>query len=94
MRWLWRRLREGVAPWRDANAVLAAVTEWVRGSLGGAEGDVQAVFVADDGDRIVGLVTVGSARTSPARSMRTSVSWPSTYASPRIDVPSAGAALV
>lgn len=53
------RLQDGVAPWRDADAVLHAVTGWVRGSLDAAADADRAVFVAEDEDGILGAVTVG-----------------------------------
>ena len=53
------RLQTGVASWRDPDAVLAAVTGWVRGSLDSHTAEDREVFVAIDADRLVGLVTVG-----------------------------------
>jgi ribosomal protein S18 acetylase RimI-like enzyme len=52
------RLTEGVAPWRDPRAVLAAVRGWVSGSAGQAGQDGHAFYVAAAGDEVVGLVTV------------------------------------
>lgn len=40
------RLREGVAPWRSAERVLAAVIEWVRASVDSAADGPGAVLVA------------------------------------------------
>lgn len=53
------RLEIGVAPWRDPDAVRAAVAGWVRGSLDGCAAEDREVFVAVDGARLVGFVTVG-----------------------------------
>jgi ribosomal protein S18 acetylase RimI-like enzyme len=52
------RLAEDVAPWRDPEAVLAAVCGWVQSSAEAAGEAERAVFVADDGGRVVGLVSV------------------------------------
>ena len=54
------RLQEGVAPWRDPDAVLRAVTGWVSGSLDALPADDRAVFVAEDESGLVGVVTVGT----------------------------------
>ena len=52
------RLREGVAAWRDPDAVLQAVTGWMRDSLADLEDPDTAAFVAEvDGD-VVGFVCV------------------------------------
>jgi ribosomal protein S18 acetylase RimI-like enzyme len=56
------RLAEGVAPWRDPAAVLAAVTGWVRDSLDHADADDRAVRVAARGSKLVGVVTVATRR--------------------------------
>lgn len=42
------RLVEGIAPWRDADAVLVAARDWLTGSMASAAVDVEraAVFVA------------------------------------------------
>ena len=53
------RLSEGVAPWRDSDAVRSAVAAWVEGSLDSAQADDRAVFVAESHEGLVGLVTVG-----------------------------------
>jgi ribosomal protein S18 acetylase RimI-like enzyme len=52
------RLTEGVAPWRDPQAVLAAVRGWVSGSADQAGRDGHAFYVAVAADEVVGLVTV------------------------------------
>lgn len=54
------RLTMGVAPWRDPAAVERAVAGWVSGSLDEATAAGRAVFVAVDGDDVVGLVTLGT----------------------------------
>jgi GNAT superfamily N-acetyltransferase len=54
------RLLEGVAPWRDRDAVLRAVKEWVRESIDAASNDGHAVFVAEDDNGLAGLVTVAT----------------------------------
>ena len=52
------RLREGVAAWRDPEAVLLAVTGWVRDALADLANPDTAAFVAElDGD-VVGFVCV------------------------------------
>jgi ribosomal protein S18 acetylase RimI-like enzyme len=52
------RLTEGVAAWRDPEAVGRAVCGWVTGSLETAAEPGHAVFVAELGGRIAGVVTV------------------------------------
>jgi ribosomal protein S18 acetylase RimI-like enzyme len=52
------RLTEGVAAWRDPAAVLPAVQGWIRDSLGSAGEQDHAVYVAADGDSVVGVVSV------------------------------------
>jgi ribosomal protein S18 acetylase RimI-like enzyme len=52
------RLTEGVAPWRDPGAVLIAAQGWVRDSVNAHGREGHAVYVATDGDAIVGVVTV------------------------------------
>jgi ribosomal protein S18 acetylase RimI-like enzyme len=52
------RLTEGVAPWRDPRAVLAAVHGWVSDSADQAGEDGHAFYVAVAGDQVAGLVTV------------------------------------
>jgi len=53
------RLTEWVAAWRDPAAVLPAVQGWVRDAIGALGQPGYAVYVAEDGDGIAGLVTVG-----------------------------------
>lgn len=53
------RLTEGVAPWRDPVAVLAAVRAWVAASVEAAGTPGHAMFVAELDGRTVGLVAVG-----------------------------------
>ena len=53
------RLQEGVAPWREPQAVKNAVTDWVRGSLDASCDAARAVFVAEDEHGLAGVVTVG-----------------------------------
>ena len=50
------RLTEGKAPWRDDEAWLAAVRGWVADAAQAAGAPDNAVFVAVDGDQIVGVV--------------------------------------
>jgi ribosomal protein S18 acetylase RimI-like enzyme len=52
------RLTEGIAAWRDPAAVLTAAQGWVRDSVNAQNRDGHAVYVATDGDAIVGMVTV------------------------------------
>lgn len=54
------RLTEGVAPWRDADGVRAAVEKWVAGSVTSAGEQDSALFVAADASGVVGFVSVGS----------------------------------
>src|SRR5947209_16443336 len=56
------RLEIGVAPWRDAAAVRAAVTQWVGTSLDLAGAHDRAVLVAVCEDVLVGFVTVSQRR--------------------------------
>ena len=56
------RLEEGVSPWRDRVAVAEAVRGWVEASVAGAEDGERASFVAEDGDRVVGFVSVERSR--------------------------------
>lgn len=53
------RLTEGVASWRDPDAVLAAVQGWVASAADSAGQPGHSAFVAVDGDQVVGLVAVG-----------------------------------
>jgi GNAT superfamily N-acetyltransferase len=52
------RLQEGVAPWRDPEAVLEAVRGWVSDSLGNLSDPNSAAFVAERDGKIVGFVCV------------------------------------
>lgn len=52
------RLAEGVAAWRDPEAVLRAVHGWVTSSLAAAGEPGRAVYVALADGRVAGLVTV------------------------------------
>jgi GNAT superfamily N-acetyltransferase len=54
------RLQEGVAPWRDPDAVVRAVTGWVSGSLDAFAAEDRAVFVAEVENGLAGFVTVGT----------------------------------
>lgn len=57
--WLWRpRLAEGVAAWRDPQAVRRAVHGWVESSLDTASQPDHAVYIAITGGRVAGMVTV------------------------------------
>lgn len=52
------RLTEGVAAWRDPDAVLSAVAEWIAAAADGADEPDRATYVAIDGDEVVGIVSV------------------------------------
>ena len=52
------RLCEGVARWRDSEAVLSAVRGWVQSSLDTREDPGHAVLVAELNREVVGFVTV------------------------------------
>jgi L-amino acid N-acyltransferase len=52
------RLCVGVAPWREEDAVTAAVRAWVRTSLATMEEPGHAVLVAEADDDVVGFVTL------------------------------------
>ncbi len=56
------RLGEGVADWRDPDAVRGAVRTWVAGSLDTAEHAGRAVLVAVAGQELLGLVAVSERR--------------------------------
>ena len=56
------RLKIGVAPWRDPDAVGQAVTGWIRASLDRHRDDDRHVLVASAGDQILGVVTVAERR--------------------------------
>jgi GNAT superfamily N-acetyltransferase len=53
------RLQEGVASWRDPEAVRLAVLDWVRESLGDLSDPDSAVFIAERNGEVVGFVCVG-----------------------------------
>jgi ribosomal protein S18 acetylase RimI-like enzyme len=50
------RLAEGKPPWRDDEAWLAATRGWVTGAADSANAPDHAVFVAVDGDQVVGII--------------------------------------
>jgi ribosomal protein S18 acetylase RimI-like enzyme len=50
------RLMEGRPAWRDAEAWLAAVQGWLRSAADSADQPDQVVYVAVDGDQVVGVV--------------------------------------
>ena len=52
------RLTEGVAAWRNPAAVLTAVHGWIRDSVDAADQPGRVIFVAADGDGVVGVITV------------------------------------
>jgi GNAT superfamily N-acetyltransferase len=57
------RLTVGVAPWRDADAVVAAVRDWVAGSVRVAgEGRGALLVAADDDGKVLGFVSVAERR--------------------------------
>jgi L-amino acid N-acyltransferase len=56
------RLTEGVAPWRPAAGVAAAVVGWVETSLDRMSQPGHAVLVAEVEERIVGFVTLSASR--------------------------------
>lgn len=56
------RLAEGIAPWRDREEALAAARRWLEDSLAAAATGHGAVFVAADGNKVVGLISIRSAR--------------------------------
>jgi GNAT superfamily N-acetyltransferase len=56
------RLTAGVAPWRDAAAVAAAVHGWVTGSVDAAEQGRGALFVAEEDGTVLGFVSVTERR--------------------------------
>lgn len=53
------RLTEGVAAWREPQAVLCAVRRWVESSLGAAGEPGHPVYVAIADGRVAGVVTIG-----------------------------------
>jgi aminoglycoside 6'-N-acetyltransferase I len=56
------RLEIGVAEWRNPADVARAVTGWVVSSLDAHAAERRAVFVAVDGEQLVGLVTLAEQR--------------------------------
>ncbi|MFI7612063.1 GNAT family N-acetyltransferase [Nonomuraea terrae] len=54
------RLTEGVAEWRDPEAVVEAARQWLAGSLASAREQRGAVFVAETDDGVVGVVSVNT----------------------------------
>src|SRR5688500_8578557 len=56
------RLTEGVAAWRDADAVAVAVHGWVTGSLGRDGSDGHGVLVAVRDGCVAGFVTLATQR--------------------------------
>jgi len=52
------RLTEWVAPWRDPAAVRTAVHGWIQDSIDALGRPGHAVYLAVDGDTIVGVITV------------------------------------
>jgi len=51
-------LVEGVAPWRNAERVRDAVTDWVRTSVDATDNASSTVFVAERGGVVIGLVSI------------------------------------
>ena len=56
------RLAIGVAPWREADAVLASVQQWVEDSLGSVAQQHHAVLIAEHDGEVVGFATLSTAR--------------------------------
>jgi GNAT superfamily N-acetyltransferase len=56
------RLQEGVAPWRDASAVRAAMDECVREAVDSDTTGTRAVFVAEEDGEIIGFATASTRR--------------------------------
>lgn len=56
------RLQEGVAPWRDAAAVRAALDEWVREAVDSDAADARVVFVAEEESEVIGFATASTRR--------------------------------
>ncbi|MEU6719024.1 GNAT family N-acetyltransferase [Nonomuraea sp. NPDC046802] len=52
------RLAIGVAAWRDPEAAMGAARQWLDGSMAAAKERRGAVFVAEDGGEVVGVVSV------------------------------------
>lgn len=51
------RLTLGVAPWRERSAVVTAVRGWVADAVASSNDPTHALFVARDGERIVGFIS-------------------------------------
>ena len=56
------RLAEGLAPWRDQDVARSAGQRWLADSLAAVATGDGAVFVAADGDAIVGVISVRASR--------------------------------
>ena len=56
------RLQEGVAPWRDAASVRAAMDGWVREAVDSDAPGIRAVFVAEEDGEIIGFATASTRR--------------------------------
>jgi ribosomal protein S18 acetylase RimI-like enzyme len=54
------RLTAGAAPWRDRERWVAVVLGWVAESIAAQGSPGHALFVAADGDRVVGFVAVST----------------------------------
>jgi GNAT superfamily N-acetyltransferase len=52
------RLGEGIAPWRDQAAALAAARRWLADSLAAAARGDGAVLVAVDGETVLGVLSI------------------------------------
>ena len=52
------RLTEWVAPWRDPAAVVTAVHGWIQDSINALSQPGHAVYLAVDGQAIIGVITV------------------------------------
>jgi hypothetical protein len=71
------RLQEGVAPWRDAAAVRAAMDKWVREAMDLDASGTRAVFVAEKTARSLASRQHQRDATSRATSTHTSGNSPS-----------------
>jgi ribosomal protein S18 acetylase RimI-like enzyme len=56
------RLAHGVAPWRDQTEAVMAGRRWLEGSLTAAANGEGAVFVADDGAGVAGVLSISQVR--------------------------------
>jgi ribosomal protein S18 acetylase RimI-like enzyme len=54
------RLTAGAAPWRDPDRWVAVVLGWVAESIAAEGSPGHALFVAEDGDRVVGFVALST----------------------------------